>query len=115
MKVKVTEYNLKYIYMFAKSFLAYKNKNEEFDFDIMKRMLDKIKIITHPHKKGLYDIGEKKERYDKGELNDDLIKYIETFSDFDKNFPQGCSGVQTVAYRICALRTDVFKPPTPAP
>jgi len=88
MKVKVTEYNLKYIYMFAKSFLAYKNKNEEFDFDIMKRMLDKIKIITHPHKKGLYDIGEKKERYDKGELNDDLIKYIETFSDFDKNFPQ---------------------------
>jgi hypothetical protein len=88
MKVKITEYNLKYIYMFAKSFLAYKNKNEEFDFDIMKRMLDKIKIIAHPHKRGLYDVGEKKERYDKGELNDDLIKYIETFSDFDKNFPQ---------------------------
>jgi hypothetical protein len=88
MKVKITEYNLKYIYMFAKSFLAYKNKNEEFDFDIIKRMLDKINILIHPHKKGLYDVGEKKERYDKGELNDELIKFINTYDDFDKNFPQ---------------------------
>ena len=88
MKVKVTQYNLKYIYMFAKSFLAYKNNKEDFDFDILKHMLDKIKIIIHPHKKGLYDIGEKKERFDRGELNNELIKFIETYSDFDKNFPQ---------------------------
>jgi hypothetical protein len=74
--------------MLAKSFLAYKQKGEEFDFDILKRMLDKLIIIIHPHKKGLYDVGEKGERFDKGNLNDDLIKYINTFDDFDKNLPQ---------------------------
>ena len=88
MKVKMTQYNLKYIYMFAKSFLAYKNNKEDFDFDILKHMLDKIIIITHPHKKGLYDIGENKKLYDKGNLNDDLINFINKYDDFDKNFPQ---------------------------
>jgi hypothetical protein len=88
MKVKITQFNMKYIFMLAKSFLAYKQKGEEFDFDILKRMLDKLSIIIHPHKKGLYDVGEKGERFDKGNLNDDLIKYINTFDDFDKNLPQ---------------------------
>jgi len=88
MKVKITQFNLKYIYMFAKSFLAYKNNKEDFDFDVLKHMLDKIKIITHPHKKGLYDVGEKKEKYDKGNLNDDLLDFINKYDDFDRNFPQ---------------------------
>ena len=85
MKVKVDQYNLKYIYMFAKSFLAYKDKKEEFDFDILKRMLDRIQIIMYPHKKGLYDV---KNKLDKGNLNDDLVNYIKTFDDFDQNLPQ---------------------------
>ena len=88
MKVKVNQFNLKYIYMFAKSFLAYKNNKEEFDFDILKHMLNKISIKIHPHKKGLYDVGEKKERYDKGILNNDLLSFINKYDDFDKNFPQ---------------------------
>jgi len=88
MKVKVNQYNLKYIYMFAKSFLAYKNNKEEFDFDILKHMLNKINIKIHPHRKGLYDVGYKKERYDKGSLNSELIKFINRYDDFDKNFPQ---------------------------
>jgi hypothetical protein len=88
MKVKVHQFNLKYIYMFAKSFLAYKNNKEDFDFDILKHMLDKISIKIHPHKKGLYDVGEKKERYDKGVLNNELLNFINKYDDFDKNFPQ---------------------------
>ncbi len=85
MKIKVNEYNLKYVFMFCKSFYAYKEKEEPFDFDILKRMLEKIKVIIYPHKNGLYDV---RNNFDKGELNDDIVKFINTFSDFDKNLPQ---------------------------
>lgn len=86
MKMKVTEYNIKYIFMYCKSFIANKDKNEEFDFDILKRMIDKTDIIFYPHKNGLYEVTPK--TFDKGDLNDDLINFIKTFDDFDKNMPQ---------------------------
>lgn len=85
MKVKVTEYNVKYVFMFCKLFYSYKNYEEEFDYDILYRMLDKINILLYPHKNGLYDV---KNNFDKGELNDELIKFIKTYDDFDKNIPQ---------------------------
>ncbi len=86
MKVRVNEYNLKYVFMFCKSFYAYKHDQAEpFDFDILKRMIDKIKVIIYPHKNGLYDV---KNNFDKGNLNNDIIKFINTFDDFDKNLPQ---------------------------
>jgi hypothetical protein len=85
MKVRINEYNVKYVFMFCKSFYAYKEKGEEFDFDILKRMLDKIDVIIYPHKNGLYDV---RNDFDKGELNDEIIKFIKTFEDFDKNLPQ---------------------------
>ena len=85
MKVKVNEYNLKYVFMFCKSFVAYKEKGEKFDFDILKRMIDKIKVDIYPHKNGLYNVTN---NFDKGGLNDDIINFINTFEDFDKNMPQ---------------------------
>lgn len=85
MKVKVTEYNLKYIYMFAKSFLSYKLTGEEFDFDILKKMINKINVITHPHKEGLYDPGS---LFDKGCLNNELINFINDYSKKDKKIAQ---------------------------
>jgi hypothetical protein len=85
MKVKVTEYNLKYIYMFAKSFLSYKLKKEPFDFDIIKRMIEKMNIIIHPHKNGLYDPGNK---FDTGDLNKHLVNFILDYSKKDKKIAQ---------------------------
>lgn len=85
MKVKVHEHNLKYIFMFAKSFLTYKTIGEEIDLDIIKKMIAKTNIIIHPHKDGLYDPGNK---FDKGELNDDLVAFIDNFADKDKKITQ---------------------------
>jgi len=85
MKVKVHEHNLKYIFMFAKSFLAHELTGEEFDFDILKKMIRKINVIVHPHKNGLYDPGK---NFDNGGLSDDLIHFIDTFSKEDKKLSQ---------------------------
>lgn len=85
MKVKINEYTVKYIFMFCKLFYSYQNSNEDFDFDILKRMLEKINIIIYPHKNGLYNVTN---NFDKGELNDELIQFIKKYNDFDKNMPQ---------------------------
>lgn len=85
MKIKVNEYNLKYIFMFAKSFFSYKLKNEPFDFDIMKRMLGKINIIIHPHEKGLYDATK---NFDKGSINSTLIEFINNYGKENRHLPQ---------------------------
>lgn len=99
MKVQITEYNVKYVFMFCKLFYSYKNKEEEFDYDILFRMLDKINITIHntnkmsnkinlimyPHQNGLYDVTN---NFDKGQLNDEIIKFIMPYDDFDKNLPQ---------------------------
>jgi len=80
MKVRVNEYNIKYIFMFAKSFL-----NKEFDFDIIKKMISKINVIVHPHKNGLYDPGNK---FDKGGFSEELLKFIDEFAKKDKSISQ---------------------------
>jgi len=85
MKVKINEYNIKYVFMFCKLFYSYKNYEEEFDYDILYRMLEKINIIIYPHKNGLYNVSN---NFDKGELNDELIEFIKKYDDFDKNIPQ---------------------------
>ncbi|ARF11818.1 hypothetical protein Klosneuvirus_2_254 [Klosneuvirus KNV1] len=85
MKIKVHEYNLKYIYMFAKSFLTYQSTGEPFDFDILKKMIEKIHVIVHPHKNGLYDPGN---NFDKGTLSSELIKFINKFSKNNKLIAQ---------------------------
>jgi len=117
MKVRVNEFNLKYIFMFCKSFMLNKNYNkpkqenkqenkqeekkeeksktkeelykeylDDFDFDMLKRMIDKIQIIIYPHANGLYDVN--KSNFDKGILSDELVKFIQKYDDFDKNLPQ---------------------------
>jgi hypothetical protein len=80
MKIKVHEYNLKYIFMFAKSFLAYKlsGKESEFDFDIIKKMISKINVVVHPHKEGLYD--PSLQNFDTGGLNNELISFINDYT-----------------------------------
>lgn len=85
MKIKVTPFNLKYVFMFCASFYAFKEKGEPFDFDILKRMLEKIDIIIHPHKNGLYDV---KNNFDQGKLSNQMIEFINTFKSIDKNLPQ---------------------------
>lgn len=86
MEMNITQYNLKYIFMFASSFFAYKTKKEQFDLDIIKRMIPKLHIYIYPHKNGLFDI--KKSEFNAGNLSAALIKFINTFDDIDKNLPQ---------------------------
>ena len=85
MKIRVNEYNLKYIFMFCKEFYSYKMNKEEFDFDVLKRLLSKINIIIHPHKKGIYKVNN---NFDKGKLNDEIIKFIKAYSKDDINLHQ---------------------------
>ena len=88
MKIKFNQYNLKYVFMFCKSFLAYKQKGEPFDFNIIKRMLNKIDIIIYPSRNGLYNVNINDKQFDKGKLNDNIVKFIKTFAEYDKNLPQ---------------------------
>lgn len=84
MKVKVDQFNVKYIFMFAKLFLDHA-KGEEFDFDLLKRLISKISIIIHPSENGFY---HDPKNFDKGNLNDALIKFIEKYKKYDENLPQ---------------------------
>ena len=77
MKVKITEYNIKYIFMLAKSFYMYTKHNVPIDLDILKKILSKINIFIHPHKFGLYD---PKNLIDKGEINNNLFNFIDKFT-----------------------------------
>ena len=84
MKVKVTEYNVKYIFMCAKSFISHK-KGQQFDMELLKRMISKISVIINPHQNGFYNDPK---NFDKGELNDKLIEYIRNYAKYEKNLPQ---------------------------
>ena len=86
MKIKVHEHNLKYIYMFAKSFLAHELADEEFDFNILKKMIKRIRVIVHPHQNGLYDPNDS--NFDNGGLSDGLIDFINTFTKNDRKLSQ---------------------------
>ncbi len=85
MKVRVTEYNVKYVFMLCKLFYSYKENGEDFDFDILRRILEKIQVIIYPHKNGLYNVTN---NFDKGGLNNKILEFIKPYEDFDKNLPQ---------------------------
>ena len=70
--------------MLAKSFISYK-KGENFDFELLKRIISKITVVIHPNKNGFYNDPK---NFDKGELNDDLIEFIKKYEKYDKNLPQ---------------------------
>lgn len=85
MKIGINKYNIKYIFMFCKMFMTSENR-ENIDFDILKRMIDKINIIIHPHHNGLYKVDNK--NFDKGKLSDELVDFIDKYSKYDKNLHQ---------------------------
>lgn len=85
MKVKVTMRNIKYIYMFAKYFYSYIATDDDIDSDILMKMINKIDIIVHPHKKGLYN---PKTKIDQGGLTSQLISFINRFSKGDNLISQ---------------------------
>src|SRR5690606_13389912 len=79
---RINQYNIKYIFMFAKSFYSYQTKNQEMDLNVIKHMIQKIDIQILPYKNGLFDINEG--TFDKGNLSDSLVKFILEFS--NKNY-----------------------------
>jgi hypothetical protein len=88
MKVKITPYNVKYIFMFAKLFHMHKLNSEKFDFSIMKRMISKISINIFPHKNGLFLITPIDSKFDTGDLSQDMIDFIKKYEDFAPTMPQ---------------------------
>lgn len=76
MKAKIDTYNIKYIYMLAKSFLSFTLNKEEFDFDIMKKIIGRLKFKIHPHKDGLY----LPKTIDTGGFSDDFVEFIKTIT-----------------------------------
>lgn len=79
MKIKVTEFNIKYIFMFAKEFLS-----KEYNFDIIKRMISKISVIINPSENGFYS----DTIFDDGNFNKNLLEFINNYKKINKNIPQ---------------------------
>lgn len=86
MKMKVTKYNLKYIFMFAKSFYSYKVNNIPIDIDIIRHMIKGINFYIYPNKDGLFIIN--KQNYNLGSLKGNIIKFIKDFSKKNINLEQ---------------------------
>lgn len=86
MKMKVTPYNIKYIFMFAKLFYSYKVKKEPFDMDVIKRMINAIDFIIYPHVNGLFLAN--KDKFDTGGLSEPLLDLIKKVSNNDINTVQ---------------------------
>jgi len=79
MKVRVNEFNLKYTFAMAKEFYA----NKDYDFDLMLRLLENLKIIVHPCKDGFYHGS-----LDTGLLNEQIVEFIKTFRTHHEELPQ---------------------------
>ena len=86
MKVKMNKENIKYIFAFANSFYLAKLKGEKINTNLVKKLISKINVFIYPYFNGMYKTTDK--TFDKGELSDELISLIQTFEDFDKEFPQ---------------------------
>lgn len=80
MKIQIDLTNIKYIFMLAKSFYSWNKNHIPIDLNIVKKILSSIEIIVHPHKAGLYDPDKK---LDVGELNKNLVKFIQSFTNGD--------------------------------
>jgi hypothetical protein len=86
MKIKMTQHNLKYIFMFAHNFLAYKTSNAKFDMNLITTMIDKIRIEILPHHNGLFKVN--KLTFNDGGLSKDLLKIINKFSSNCKEYEE---------------------------
>jgi hypothetical protein len=82
MKIPITPYNLKYIFMFANSFL---NK-DDIDIDLIIRMLRRININIKTYQNGLFLVTDK--NYDRGNLSDSMINFIRDFVKGNRNMEQ---------------------------
>ena len=85
MKIEVTEHNLKYIFIMAKNFYSYKTKGIPIDLSIVKKVISKTHIKIHSHKKGMY---MPKHKIDVGDLNNNLVDFINKFTGGDKYLTQ---------------------------
>jgi hypothetical protein len=85
MKVEVSEYTLKYIFIMAKNFYSYKTKGIPIDLSIIKKVISKTKIKIHPYKFGLYNPIPK---IDTGDLNTNIVSFIKKFTGGNKYWTQ---------------------------
>ena len=100
MKIKLTKYNLKYIFMFATAFYNYIKKNDEIDIDIILYILPKLLVIIHSAVDGFFkfknlcDINGDKDLCNINNninLSKDMLDLIDTFittNKLDKNIKQ---------------------------
>jgi hypothetical protein len=79
MKIQINQFNLKYIFMFSKSF-----RDKTFDLSIIKRMIEKIHVSIHPYENGMY----KTKNIDRGNLSKDMLNFIFKYKQYDTNLPQ---------------------------
>ena len=85
MKVQVNEHSLKYIFIMAKNFYSLTTKLIPIDLNIIKKVISHTHILIHPHKNGLYD---PKNKIDTGELNTNIIEFINNFTLKDQYWTQ---------------------------
>jgi len=88
MKMRINEFNIKYIFMLAKIFHTDIENIENInniDFNLLKRLISKITVTIHPCKNGFYNDFN---NIDTGNLSDDMIKFIKKYSEINKNLPQ---------------------------
>lgn len=86
MKVKINKNNLKYIFMFANSFLDYKTKNKPFDLDLIKHMISRIDINIMECNKGLIVVNPN--TFDTGNLSSQMLNIIDEYKSESKEYKQ---------------------------
>jgi hypothetical protein len=84
MKVKVNRFNIFHIFMLAKCFYAYKTRQQPIDINVIKYLIQNIKIIIPEHKNGLFLM----DKLHQGELSPQLIDFIINFAKDDVNLQQ---------------------------
>lgn len=86
MKTRIGKRNINHIFMFAKSFYSYKVNNEPFDLDIIKHMLENLKINIYPHENGLFKTDNN--TFDEGNLSKNLLNFIAKFTNNNRDLEQ---------------------------
>jgi hypothetical protein len=97
MKIKITEHNIKYIYMLSKLFIDYE-KGMEVDKNALKRILSKINVQIYPCKDGFYNITN---NFDDGNLSNELLKFIKSYEKYHHDLPQFFVTHVQDLYRMC--------------
>ena len=84
MKVKVNRFNIFHIFMLAKCFYVYKTRHQPIDINVIKYLIQNIKIIIPEHKNGLFLM----DKLHRGELSSQLIDFISDFAKDNINLQQ---------------------------